>query len=266
MRHLPVSLLLLLALGLARPAAAQTPGIDLSWDQCWDEGTQTTNRIFTCDSNVTHPVATIVGSFSPASNMPNFIGLEATLDIITVSDSLPPWWWLYTGGCRPLSLSASGDFTATPQQVCMDPFAQAGVPLGGVGAYQNVYNAPSFITVPNTARIKLAFAVASPSPIVAGTTYLAFVVHIDGRSSYGAGACRGCVTPACFALESVRASQSTYDDEVLQQPMHNDWLGWQCAQGGNFEYFTCGGQTCITASRNRTWGGIKALYRDGLYR
>lgn len=260
MRHLSASLLLLLALAL--PAAAQTtPGIDLSWDQCWDEGTQTTNRVFTCDSNVTHPVATIVGSFSPASSMPNFIGLEATLDIVTVSDSLPPWWWLYAGGCRPLSLSASGDFTTAPQQVCMDPFAQAGVPLGGLGAYQTVYNFPTVIVVPNYARIKMAFAVGSASPIVAGTTYLAFVVHIDGRSSYGAGACGGCVTPACFALESVRISDNAYGSQTLSQPIHNDWLGWQCAQGGNYEYFTCGGQTCITATRNRTWGGIKALYR-----
>ena len=74
---------------------------------------------------------TAMASFVAGAELPEFLGLSATMNIYTESTSLPNWWLHGAGLCRGTTgLSANFDFTAGPFS-CLDfYFGQA---AGGFG-------------------------------------------------------------------------------------------------------------------------------------
>ena len=244
-------LLLAGAMMVVASVAHAAAGVNLTWSasSCYPEA-PTPNKTFACNSN--SGGNTMTASFSPSADQPNFVGVEGLIDLQTDGTSLPAWWEFFTGGCRPTALSTSADFTLSPATTCVDPWAgQAG---GGLTAYKTMAN---FTGVPEVftaygARIKVAYAVAVESPILAGTEYYAFKVTISNTKSTGTGSCAGCTTGATLVLNQIRSAESTAGSfQILTDPITNQCITWQTS-----------GRTCLSVpAHNRSWGQIKSLYR-----
>ena len=88
--------------------------------------------------------------------------------------------------------------------------------------------------------------------------YYAQIITLNQGKTVGIGACTGCLSPACLVLNDVELDQvhgtPGGDVNVVTNalPGRNNFITWQ---GGDAN---CPGET---ATKNATWGSIKALYR-----
>lgn len=265
--------LLLLAL---LPAMARAGGFDLAWNDCWPQSGETAT-FFACNTN-TGIAATAVGSFRPDADIPNFIVMEATLDLMSSQSTpttLQPWWQTFNSGtCRQSAVIASADFTTLPHTQCLDPWE--GNAAGGISLFQT----PSGATGdPRSARIRVAFALPFPVPVSAGFDYDAFKLRINASKTVGAGACSGCDIPVCIGLSYIRlyADGMSTSVELLTQAQTNQFISWQCGAttagghdeppGGSFHDLIpilCtanSGGCAATPVKSVTWGRIQAHYR-----
>ncbi|MBI5709332.1 MAG: hypothetical protein HZC42_03385 [Candidatus Eisenbacteria bacterium] len=239
--------LLFCAALLAIPAApAAAGGINLTWGTgCWPDN-PSVNRTFACDTD--SGSSSFTGSFATSTDHPHFVGIEVIVDLQSTTSwgggVLPPWWQFFnTGSCRQTSLTVSADFTAAPG-ACGDPWG--GLAQGGIAAYQTATTAPASGS-PNAARLKLAFALAYPSPLTAEIEYYGFRVTLNHAKTVGGARCPGCNAGVTIWLLSIKAAEDTGPLEVLTSPLNNSSITWQ------------GGMT--VPARNVTWGRVKGLYR-----
>ena len=240
--------LLICGVLVAFAAPAMAGGLNFAWGLgCWPEN-PVSNAAFACNTNGGSDAAT--GSFTVSNNQPEFVGIEAVIDLQAASPTLPAWWQFFNpGSCRQSSLSASADFLGSPNTSCTDPWT--GLGAGGIAAYQTIATSPAVPNgLPNAARIKIAFALADPSPLTAGTEYYGLRIVINHAKTVGTGACAGCSTPVCLALNSIKSAQRTGPSELVSAPLANQTLSYQNAL------------SCLaTPASNHTWGQIKSLYR-----
>jgi hypothetical protein len=245
-RSLLVFFLATLALGSLAPPATLAQGLNLYWNDCGGGTGAAISRNFACDTNTGDPFTMVLSVFPPYE-MPQFVGVEARIDALVNSASLPPWWQTAVGQCRAGAVSATCDPNSFGALSCPDLWD--GAPA--VSASQ-VTSAPvswGFI-------IRIAGAVQVPSPITAeevGQELIAAVVRISRIKTVGAGACEGCPIGACFVASQVKLSQPFgVGDVILSYPAANNWVQ---LNGGTGNY------NCYVPAMNRTWGAIKTLYR-----
>jgi len=233
----------------ATPMPARGQGINLSWSDCGTHGTSL--RTFACATNI--GVNSLVGSFVPGAFVDSVTAGEAVIDIQTLGPSLPDWWGLRTGLCRPAALNASFDFTGGPFN-CYDYWQG-----GAMGAA--VAGPPSG----NQLRIKLAMALPLNDSRVAdlddNAEVYAFRANITNVKSTGDGACPGCDVGACIVLNNIQV-RTIFDGQPLSfflgNPVTLNQVTWQCPG-----FVTTHGCVldCTTPTRDRTWGQVKQLYR-----
>ena len=90
---------------------------------------------------------------------------------------------------------------------------------------------------------------------------------ITNTKTVGTGACAGCDVPVCVTLSQIRVCPSSPEPcEDISQPLVQNAIGWQCATfipGNRDMNPQCLAPIapCSTPVGNRTWGGIKSLYR-----
>ncbi len=242
----------MLALALATPASAG--GINLAWEQCWPEGGAFL-KSFACDRD--SGSRALVGSFVLDEAMSDFAGLTATIVGRTPATEVPAWWQLFnTGACRQSALSISFDFADAPATSCVDPWQ--GSVIGGISAYQTALFPPPYpmnVPLPNALRITLAggYPEGTSLALQAGVEYYAFRLRISNAKTIGPAACAGCLTAMCLWLYEVTAWPAAGGPSAihLYDVQANSLVVWQTGTWGD----------CLVATRNRTWGSIKALYR-----
>lgn len=249
MRALKTRLLLLGCLILAAQRSS-AGGVNFSWNACTSEG-GVQNKTFACNTNT--GVLVMYGSFTLTADQPNFVAIEATVDIHAESASLPDWWqFLNEGACRQNALSAAFDFSGDPGTSCHDPWAVSAT--GAAAGYHTYWTTPP---VPSgnasDAQVLLIAAVPSISPqhLAAGTEYYAFKLSIALAKTVGTGACSGCSTPVCITLSRLSAIQIDNSQEVLTQPVTANVVTWQSPA-------SCPG---AEAAQNITWGQIRSVLR-----
>src|SRR5690349_7218163 len=116
-------------LAFSASMALAAGGLNLAWGpSCWADN-PAASKTWTCATNGA-TLATFTGSFTVGSDIPDFVGISAVIDLQANSATLPAWWDFFNpGSCRPTSLSVGADFTTTTTS-CNDVFAgQAG---GGI--------------------------------------------------------------------------------------------------------------------------------------
>jgi hypothetical protein len=225
-------------------------GLDFAWDNCLPEG-GVSSKSFACNTN--SGTQAIWGSFVLAADQPNFVGIDAVVDVQTQSDSLPDWWQLYNSGtCRSTALSAAFDFTSAPDTACHDPWNGQGG--GGLTAYHTYWTNPQVPSGnPNASQIKLAFALPSTSPesLKAGVEYYAFKLLLSATKSTGSGSCAGCSTPTCITFSELKVAQLDGTLEDLTVPITSNVVLWQTST------------PCSTPSvpLRTTWGQIRSLLK-----
>jgi hypothetical protein len=229
----------------APPVSAGGGAIHIGFGDCAGAGSQTAAITNSCTSN--NGGIVIYGSFSPSMPTPQFLGIEAGVDIFTSGITLSPWWHMESGGCRQSRIAASWNFTGGPY-TCTDFWSGQG--FGGMDYGPNEANLGS-----NTARIRLIAAVAEQfmGPISTGTEYYAFAISILKSQSTGPASCDGCLDRACFAFTYIEISQPapTPDQEVTQGSQnvitYNGGVGGSVCAGANIQ--------------KGSWGHIKSIYR-----
>lgn len=241
----------LLVLGAS--AAAAAPGLNLAWGGgCWLENPVNT-KTFACNTNTGN--AQMTASYTPTASQPNFVGVECVLDFQFDGVTTVPDWWTFAdpAACRNTSLSTSADFSGAPQTSCVD--AWFGLGAGGIAAYQTATSVPHDLRVdtPGWARLKVAYALSTASPLTGGTEYYAFRATINYQKTVDPGACAGCATPATIVLNQIKSAEDTPPNtqEYITNEDINRCITWgsstvPCAQ---------------VPTRNTSWGQIKSLYR-----
>lgn len=229
-------------------AQAAAGGINLTWGTgCWPDN-PSVNRTFACDT--TSGSSSFTGSFTTTANMPYFVGIEIIVDLQSTASwgggILPPWWQVFNAGsCRQTSLTVSADLTAAPGG-CVDPWG--GLAAGGITAYQTSTTSPPVPgEQPNAARLKVAFALANPSPLTAGTEYYGFRVTLNHLKTMGDTRCPGCNAGVTIWLSSIKAAGNNGQVEWIASPLNNGSIDWQ---GG-----------MMVPARSVTWGQVKGMYR-----
>jgi hypothetical protein len=173
----------LLALTVGMASAA---GLNLSWTDCGLNGASV--RTFACTSNSGTNIA--VSSYIVPAGVDSANSNEIVIDIQTSGATLPSWWMMGTGFCRPTSLSMNFSGFTGP---CMDYWA-------GRGAGGSNYTAP--FGPPNRARVKAVWALSrlDAGPIPTDQEVYSNNLFINNAKSFGAGACGGCTDGACIVL------------------------------------------------------------------
>jgi hypothetical protein len=225
------------------PGAAHATGINLYWNDCSPAagGVGVSDRANACTSNT--PSLILVPSLNPAAGIDSCVGAEIVIDIQTMAATLSPWWQMGSGGCRSGTVTALGSFSGFVSGACADPWTNQGL---AAAVYDPV--------PPNRARLRAAVAVDASyaGPLQPGVEYYTCLIQISRAKSTGVGSCAGCLDAACLVLNSVRIAQTPRDpngDQTYTAPDQSQIATYR------------GGQLCATPTRNRTWGGIKALYR-----
>jgi hypothetical protein len=226
-------------------------GCNLRWNDCYGNG-GAANRNFACDSNAGNSILTV--SFVPAYDVASVSGIVAVVDLAFAAPTLPAWWqFRYTGSCRTTSLSVNG----TPLGACAN-WAQA-APAIGIVYSTNVSGWA------NRARILLVSAVmaADAQTLLAGQEYFAGNLTINHAKTVGTGACAGCLTPVCMAVQSVLMTSPNPDNDC--------WVGGPANHvDSNVATWQGGGSPVVgdnigcpqaTPTRSSTWGEVKSLYR-----
>ena len=236
--------------------SAHAAGINLRWAVCFADG-GVANKAFACNTNTGSEV--LVGSFELGSALPQADGMQAIVDVASAASPLPSWWQFRdVGTCRRSSMFVS--FAPLPTSIlCLDPYDQNAV--GGIGNYVVGFSGP------NTSRVTVIDAVTATqaADLEAGVEYFAFNMTVNNQKTVGTGACAGCSTPGCIALNNIRVAFLDGGTTVLTPPITNPANGsdshiatWQ----GGVGVPALPGGACAgpVPTREATWGAVKALY------
>jgi len=206
-------------------------GLNLVWNACstvLQPGSP--SKTWDCSSNTGAPFRLFASMFAP-SGVVGVAAIEAEIDVISSTATLPDWWRFDPGGCRASSLTllAQQDVSS-----CDNPFYAA--PLCSGPGYSVAYPADND---PRKERISIKFlSHFPPNPLVAGEEYGLFELAIDPAKSTGGGACTDCDKSVQIGLRSVRIIQEDCASSpgdlptlVLQMPAssHSNVATWQAA-------------------------------------
>jgi hypothetical protein len=242
-------------------ASAAAAGLNLSWDDCGSHGTQV--QAFACDTNAGQH--TMVGSFVAPEGIELMSANEVFMELQVNAPTIPDWWQVRTGACRPAStLTGNWDFTAGPYN-CYDYWQG-----GAIGGW--VEDAPQFSFPIYSQRIRGVFALPTGdlriTSVPPGTEVYSFKLSIKNSKSTGLGACIGCEAGACIILTDLNINQpSPYPPRTfIQLPEGRNYVSWQCITGRitneeNHPEGLCTFPGCPTPVRAQSWGQIKQLYR-----
>jgi len=245
-----VLLLCGLLVALTATVASAAQGVNLRWNACFGD-LGTANRNSTCLAN--SGTNALVGSFEVGSDILGVTGIEVVVDLVTASPTLPAWWAFGAGGCRAGSLSANP--TISPLAANCFDWAN-GLAAGGLAAYQVGGGGP------NTARIIIGFAVASPNDVLGAQEYFGTNILVSNAKSVGTGGCAGCLTPGCIVFNSCNVVPGTNAGTKAVGPTNgtdSNFATWQ--GGGGVSTGRGTGCPAATPTRNTTWGSVKSLYR-----
>lgn len=240
----------LVAWALAAGPAAAAEGLYLTWDDCFQGATATSNRGFDCLSNV--GANELYCAFTMPQAADKVVAVEIVIDIQHANATLPDWWRLDVGGCRQGSVSAAVDFPG--KTACLNMW-QGTPAIAGVQGYIPAEPRGAL----SQARIKVAASVLPQDALTldGSSMYYAARIIINNARTVGTPSCAGCDQPACLVLNSIligRLPGSPGGNYFLQTPGAGDanWARWQGGAGAN-----CAAVPVL----NRTWGQIKSLYR-----
>lgn len=237
-RLLQASLPLIAVNCLALEREARAEWAALGWDRC---SSQTFAKQFACDTNLGESRLVVSALRDSVALFTD--GFHCMLEVAVAGASLPSWWQVRSGQCRDGALTS----TTLPQP---EDFGSCVYAWNVVGANLEVK------PIPMASRIRLTMDGFSPTGDSQMTPFVeTFIValHIRHSLSTGAGSCPGCEAPACILLRELTIVDGFPTGALVTLPILEPsfLLGWQSSRAN-----------CMaTAIQNRTWGGVKALYR-----
>ena len=245
-RRATLLLLAVLAVSRPTPAAAQSSGISIGWQDCRTRpGAGGTTQTFGCTNTINDfPLFPALRLASPIDSV---IAMELVIDVDVATDPLPVWWHMEPGtACHSNAWVAS---TSTSGN-CADAWQGSGV--ASVQGW--LVGTPGNST--RHGRLLVAASVLPDAFVTldADVGYTVCRVAIGRNAS--ASTCDGCTTPACLVFNSVlirRLPGSSFEEVLLVTPetASANMVVWQGGVGAD----------CLSVpTRRTTWGSVKALY------
>ncbi len=241
-----------LLVALSSPAS-HAAGVNLRWNACFGDG-GVANKNFACSANT--GTRDLVPSFALPAPLLGVDHVQVNFVLSAAGVSVPAWWsFRNPGTCRRFSFNG-GNFISPAAIVCVD-WAQD----------QSIFTIPSYIDGtlgPSTASF-IGFGALSGATavdLVAGQEYFAGNIIITSQNTVGPGACGGCDTPVCVAIQSISVDVGAVTAITLTQAANGTDSNFVTWQGGVGAPALPGG-ACpgATATRSSTWGLVKSLYR-----
>jgi len=241
------SLFALVILGFSPTPGRSEPVAHLAWDNCGAAGVVT--RTFACNTN--SGAEQMVVSFVPPEGVNAFTGIEVRVRFWPPPASLPSWWALSAGGCRSGSLRSLA-FPAGPSP-CTSPWTNG------------VLTAADLSLADQEIRALADLPKGDEHGLDSTIEYYGLRIQFNHAKSTGGGACDGCAMPVGLYLSRLRLLLGP--DPNFDYPLPElRYVNWQCAGS---PILSSGGEVtgwsfpnCATATREPTWGRIKALYRQ----
>jgi hypothetical protein len=251
--------------------AQLSPGFALSWNDCIGLPGAAQNLDYACDGSRDGNPFRLVVTFTPPSDLGQFVGIQVYLGMRTALPTLPDWWRLGVGECRdgwmafPGSRAGIGTGAAG---ACIDPWASADSTGGG---FQWTSDTDNFCSrfycsespAPGHGALTLAMARNTSVPLQAGQRYLIAPILIDPTDPNvdPDPSCLGCDTPACLYVRAVELYQIAgqippqQDVYYMRETSERQYVTWQ--NGG----IVGNGCPIEVPTKRATWGAIKAIYR-----
>lgn len=231
--------------------ASASPGVDLGWNNCRGQAQTATIKESACLS--TSGSQSMFASFNPPAGIQALEACRVYVDYMELGPSLSCWWNFSSGSMRSdaltvLALPPTDPVTGDPEIACgPNPFVRgddgyyflnrgATAMSGGFGLY----------TGPNTGQLQgfVILKAGAGRPVAADVQQYACGFRI-ANTSMGAG-CTGCLSRVTLVLSQITLTQPGLPDVDLTTPVFGSAIQWNA----------------ITATRNTTWGAMKALYRN----
>jgi hypothetical protein len=237
-------------------AHAQT-GMNLSWNNCITQSNAAEDKAYACDGSANGTPFKIVFSFFTPVALSQFVGIQATVEVHTTSETLSDWWRLGVGECREGNLgfpgSMSGIGTGTTG-ACRGPWVG-----GNVGGGMMWLSGSDTSDVPTgQGRVVLAYARDNEQSLNTGQQYVGGVMTLDTYNDTEGEypECSGCSEPICIVLTEIQLFQTPGaaggDIQTITEAETRRAVTWQ---GG---VASCPG---ASESRHVMWGSIRAVYR-----
>ncbi|MFN8589519.1 MAG: hypothetical protein U0704_17135 [Candidatus Eisenbacteria bacterium] len=238
----------LAVLAVCLSPCAQATTLGLRWDECASGG-GAINKSFACSVALGDAVS--IASLQVDAAVDSVVGMEWVVDVITAAPTLPDWWRMASGGCRPGALTASANFFG--YGACADPWNGNGVALVQVFEPGQPRGGANQLRIICTTSV----TAADRTRLDAGVPYDVGLLRLSYANSSGAGSCSGCTTAACLVFNSVL---------VLRDPTSAvTQLEYVPGSGSDPHRMTWQGTAAdcqLVPVRNRTWGALKSLYRS----
>jgi hypothetical protein len=250
--------------------AQLSPGFALSWNNCIGLPGAAQNLDYACDGSRDGNPFRLVVTFTPPSDLGQFVAIYVYLGVRTTVPTLPDWWRFGAGECRyglmafPGSRAGIGTGAAG---ACIDPWAGANTG----GGFQWTSDEGMFCSrfgcspapAPGSGALLLAFARDTSVPLQAGQRYLIAPILLDpvDPNSYADPLCAGCAAPACLFVRAMELYQIAgqvppqQDVYYMRETSERPFVTWQ---GGGVSGNECPLEVPV---RRATWGAIKAIYR-----
>ena len=236
-----------LAAMLAHARLAFAGQFNFYWNDCMgsvaEDGSEIAtpmNVRFNCTASTAIKAA--VGSFILWVPMTDFASIEVVIELQAEAETLPPWWDFDPdpGACHDASLFMTFDFSILSNSACIDPFGRPA--MGGLASYTPFRNRARITGV---AAIDPRF----PGSLAAGVWYYGFRLALKTDKASDPGSCEGCATPVALLLTYLKAAGVAAGS-------------WQdCSEWATNGCITWNSPGCYVATKNRTWGQVKGLYR-----
>jgi len=174
------------------PDQAIEGGILLGWGDCRSSSNR--DLTFACNTNA-GALFHLVGALQPVVTIPDANGLEAVLDVVSLSGPLPDWWKFQSqapAGCRVASLGSQ------------DPSVNAAITCLSVSASQtNASAVYPFDGDPAVQRIIVNTTFGGMIQMDPGSPIAVLDVTMNRLKTTGPGSCAGCTAPVKVILRSI---------------------------------------------------------------
>jgi len=250
-------LLIACAMGALTSMVAFSSGLELAWNHCFGQAGAQTMRTSACAVNTGSQ--TMIASFRPSAGIARLEGVEVYIDYQTSGGTLWCWWNFAAGQLRhaeltPLPVSPT-QANGSPLVLCDNHYFLGRSATGG-----------GWMTVTGPDRGDLRGVTIIPAgtgqSVPEDAQQFGFGFRISNGNTVPAAGCPGCLSLACIMLNMIRLYSPGLPDVVLlaPHPGSENWITWQ----GDAATASCPGTgppPPPVPALQRTWGGIKSLYR-----
>jgi hypothetical protein len=236
-------------------ATVASAGLDLTWNACNTSGGDST-KVFACKDP--ESVATLVGCFQPSQSVPDFVALGISINILTETTDVEPYWHYEPGGCNRSGLTLSDAIPESGCEKALNPWGEDGADsFSAIAAYVPMFEGR------NTARLVgiVARSASEPTSLDDRKNYFGFQLRwFTENARQAGGKCDGCAAPVVLQWGAASLSSVSGGPDYPAPPdvvITGPGLRSNCARANGAEAASC---AAIPPPRH-AWDSLRSMGR-----